>query len=74
MEKIRILHLIDSEVIYGAEMMLVNLIKEQIESGMEPVLGSFRRDREEPRAIERRVAALNAEVKVFPSSKGVNIV
>ncbi len=39
----KILHLIDSGGLYGAEMMLISLVAEQIKLGHQPVIGSIRK-------------------------------
>ena len=73
MRQIRILHLIDSGGIYGAEIMLLNLIREQTKQDSIPILGSFRRSGEGPREIEKRAGDLGIEVKIFPATKGINL-
>ncbi len=34
----KVLHLIDSGGLYGAEIMLLNLVQEQIKSGLNPII------------------------------------
>ena len=37
----RVLHIIDSGGMYGAEMMLLNLMEEQIKQGLKPLIASI---------------------------------
>lgn len=69
----KILHVIDSAGIYGAENMLLSLMLEQVKMGDAPVLASIGtlNDTEKPLEIAARKLAL--EVKVFRMRSGLNI-
>ena len=46
---LKVLHIIDSGGFYGAEVMLLHLIQEQIKQGLEPIIASI----EEKRVIKK---------------------
>lgn len=70
---IKILHLIDSGGIYGAEVMLLNLIEQQLKRSIVPVLGSVGRKGEEERSIEAAASELEIQVVRFIATKGVDL-
>jgi glycosyltransferase involved in cell wall biosynthesis len=69
----RILHLIDSGGLYGAEVMLINLALEQKRLGAQPVIGSIRNIGicEKPIEIEARKKGL--VVQTFDMKSGFNL-
>jgi glycosyltransferase involved in cell wall biosynthesis len=70
----KILHLIDSGGLYGAEIMLLNLMKEQERKGLIPVLGSIRRHQEpSQKAIEAQARDDGLQVAEFAMINGPNI-
>lgn len=68
----RVLHLIDSGGLYGAEMMLLHLMQAQQELGLEPVLGSIGARGEGEKAIEREAGRRNLRVERFRMRPGPN--
>ena len=71
--QLKLMHLIDSGGIYGAEVMLLNLIEEQLRNGLNPVLGSIARKGEEERPIETAVKSLGVKNVRFTASKGIDM-
>lgn len=70
----KVLHLIDSGGMYGAERMLVSLMKEQVRKGIIAVLGSIRSHKELFRkAIEVQAKSDGVQVKEFSMRNGPNI-
>lgn len=59
---IKVLHLIDSGGLYGAEMMLLNLVEEQLRIGMKPLIISAGVPDQKEKAIE--VEAKNRKLPV----------
>ena len=49
----KVLHVIDSAGLYGAEVMLLNLVKEQQKQGLSPLLLSFSKPGEQEKPIEQ---------------------
>jgi glycosyltransferase involved in cell wall biosynthesis len=70
----KILHIIDSGGLYGAEIVLLNLIAEQIKLGLDPTLGSIGEKRIEEKAIEAEAIKRGFKVKKFQMRPGPNIV
>lgn len=68
----RVLHLIDSGGLYGAEMMLLHLMQAQQELGLEPVLGSIGARGEGEKALEREAGRRNLRVERFRMRPGPN--
>ncbi len=58
----KILHVIDSSGLYGAEKVLLSLIDEQRKMGMSPVLLSLGKSDEGPKEIEREAKACCGEI------------
>ncbi len=69
----KVLHLIDSGGLYGAEKMLLALIAEQIKSGVEPVLLSCGEVAEEAKPLELEAEKQSFEVIVWRMKPGLNI-
>lgn len=70
----KILHLIDSGGLYGAEIMLLNLMKGLERKGLTPVLGSIRGHKEpSQRAIEAQAKSDGIQLKEFAMRKGPDI-
>ncbi|MEW8506253.1 MAG: glycosyltransferase [Candidatus Thiodiazotropha sp.] len=69
----KILHLIDSGGLYGAEMMLLSLAKQQIKNGMEPTIGSIRIPDIAYKAIEEEAVKLGIELHLFNMKSGFNL-
>jgi glycosyltransferase involved in cell wall biosynthesis len=69
----KILHLIDSGGLYGAEVMLLNLIQAQQSLGLMPVLGSIRRVGAKEKEIEREAKRVGITVHSFPMQSGLSI-
>lgn len=68
----RILHIIDSGGMYGAEVMLLNLVEEQIQQGLKPVIASIGCHRCGKKAIETEARNCNFPVKIFRMHPGPN--
>lgn len=69
----RILHIIDSEGLYGAEVMLLNLAVEQKKLGYSPVIASIREFDEQQRSLEDEARERGLEVVVFRMVDGPNV-
>ncbi len=74
MNKKRVLHLIDCIGIYGAEIMLLNLMEQQQKGDIIPILGSFRNKRETERPIESIAKKIGIPVEIFETTKGINLI
>jgi glycosyltransferase involved in cell wall biosynthesis len=71
---VKILHLIDSGGLYGAEVVLLNLMKEQTRVGLIPLLGSIRRHKEpSQKAIEAQARSNGLQVIEFAMKNGPNV-
>jgi len=70
---VKVLHVIDSGGLYGAEVMLLNLMSEQVKMGVEPILASIgdRYVADKPVEVEARRRGLR--VKAFRMRPGPNI-
>lgn len=71
--KKKIFHLITSDGVYGAEVMLLNLIAQQIKIGIAPVLGSIGRKGEGEKPIEALVRHMEVPVFRFTATKGIDL-
>ncbi len=69
----RILHLIDTVGMYGAERMLLDLMSGQREAGWSPVLASVGGDVRGTRPIELAARDRGIRVEKFPLSRGINL-
>jgi glycosyltransferase involved in cell wall biosynthesis len=69
----KILHLIDSAGLYGAEVMLLNLVREQIQLGLEPVIGSIGDLETEEKVLEREAVHRGFRVEKFRMRPGLNL-
>ncbi|MBU5638124.1 glycosyltransferase [Geomonas sp. Red69] len=68
----KILHVIDSGGLYGAETMLLNLMREQVALGLEPILASIGEPGCLEKQIEREGARLGLRVQTFRMRPGPN--
>jgi glycosyltransferase involved in cell wall biosynthesis len=68
----RILHLIDSGGLYGAEMMLLELMRQQHELGHEPLLASIGAPGAGEKAIELEALRRGLKLAVFRMANGPN--
>src|SRR5436309_14867144 len=69
----KVLHVIDSAGLYGAEMVVLSLMQEQLRSGMEPVLGSIGEKRIAEKAIEREAQNRGLSCVRFRMRNGPNL-
>ncbi|MBU1012614.1 MAG: glycosyltransferase [Bacteroidetes bacterium] len=69
----KILHLIDSGGLYGAEIMLLNLATEQRKIGLSPVIGSIRKKGIPEKPIETEAMLRGLILKTFDMKPGPNI-
>lgn len=72
----KVLHIIDSEGLYGAEMMLLNLAYEQKKMGLQPTILNMRRSNSykaslESEAVRRFVDFLSIPIKTGPDFLGI---
>lgn len=72
-EKIKVLHLIDSGGLYGAEKVLLTLCSEQMKQGLEPTILSCGIPGEPSKAIELEAERLKIPCKSWRMSSGLNI-
>ncbi|MBN8238063.1 glycosyltransferase [Marinobacter hydrocarbonoclasticus] len=68
----RVLHLIDSGGLYGAERMLLALVEAQQESGLEPMILSVGEPGIEEKAIEKEADRLGLPLKTWRMKPGLN--
>ena len=68
----KIFHAIDSGGFYGAEVMLVNLVAEQLQQGMHPVIVSVGDPGIEEKALEHEAIQRKLPLKVFRMHPGLN--
>jgi len=68
----RIIHIIDSEGMYGAEVMLLNLAEEQKKSGHRPVIASIREKDEFDTPLEDEARRRGLEAVTFRMADGPN--
>jgi glycosyltransferase involved in cell wall biosynthesis len=69
---IKILHIIDSGGLYGAEKVLLALMAEQKKMGLEPILGSIGNTKEGQKPIESEAHSRELRVEVFQMRSGPN--
>jgi glycosyltransferase involved in cell wall biosynthesis len=69
----KILHVIDSGGFYGAEVMLVNLVEEQVRQGLQPVIASIGEPWIEEKPLEVEAKKRGLPVKIFRMRPGLNI-
>jgi glycosyltransferase involved in cell wall biosynthesis len=69
---VKVLHLIDSAGVYGAEQVLLNLQSELLVQGAEPILGSLRLPGEPEKAIEREARLRGIPVWPFAARRGLD--
>ena len=70
----RVLHVIDSGGMYGAEVMLLNLVEEQIRQGLNPVIASIGDHHCGEKAIEVEARNRNFPVESFRMVPGPNFI
>ena len=70
--KVKVLHLIDSGGLYGAEMMLLNLVEEQVKAGLSPLILSIGTPGVDEKAIEVEAKKRELPVEAFRMKAGVN--
>src|SRR5512133_42173 len=70
----KILHVIDSGGLYGAEVMLLNLMNEQVAMGLEPILASIGDPDCAEKGIEAEAHRRDLRVATFRMRPGPNIV
>jgi glycosyltransferase involved in cell wall biosynthesis len=69
----RVLHIIDSAGVYGAEVMLLDLMKAQGNLGVRPTLGSIGRKGQAQKDIEREADRLGVDVVRFTAFNGPDV-
>lgn len=70
----KVLHVIDSGGLYGAEVMLLNLATEQVKQGIEPIIASIGVLHEEEKAIESAAIKRGLRVVKFRMRPGPNLI
>jgi glycosyltransferase involved in cell wall biosynthesis len=69
-----VLHIIDSGGMYGAEVMLLNLLKEQVQKGLKPVIASIGDFHAGEKPLEVEARKLGLSVKTFRMRSGPNFI
>ena len=69
---LRVLHIIDSGGLYGAEIMLLGLVKEQIRKGINPVIASIGRPNIPLKPLEVEANKRDLPLKIFRMYPGPN--
>jgi len=69
----KILHIIDSGGLYGAEIMLLNLVGEQIKLGLNPTIGSIGDRGSQEKPLEKAAREKGYRVHTFRMRPGPNI-
>ena len=69
----KILHIIDSGGLYGAEVMLLNLMSEQVKLGLEPILASIGEQGISEKPLEVEARRRGFHVETFRMRPGPNI-
>lgn len=69
---LKVLHLIDSGGLYGAEKMLLALVKEQVRQGLEPMILSAGEPGIEEKALEAEARRLGAPIISWRMQPGMN--
>ncbi len=67
------LHVIDSGGFYGAEVMLLNLVEEQLQHGVQPVVASIGDPGVKEKALEIEARKRGLPLKIFRMRPGLNI-
>ena len=70
---IKVLHIIDSGGLYGAEVMLLNLVAEQIKMGLDPTISSIGEKHIKEKPIETEALKRGFKLKKFRMFPGPNI-
>lgn len=70
----KILHIIDSGGLYGAETVLLTLCQEQKRAGQQPVIASIREKNEQTFSLEEEAHKRGLEAIVFQMTDGPNVV
>jgi glycosyltransferase involved in cell wall biosynthesis len=70
---IKVLHLIDSGGLYGAEIMLLNLVEEQMKAGLEPMILSAGTPGDGEKALEVEAKKRGLPVMPFRMKAGLNL-
>ena len=69
-----VLHIIDSGGMYGAEVMLLNLVEEQIRQGLKPVIASIGDKQSAEKPLEVEAFKRNFPIKTFRMLPGPNFI
>jgi glycosyltransferase involved in cell wall biosynthesis len=69
----KVLHIIDSGGLYGAEIMLLNLVAEQVKLGLEPVIASIGATGIDEKPLEAEANRRNLAVRKFRMRSGPNL-
>lgn len=69
----KVLHLIDSEGLYGAEIVLLSLVKEQLEQGLSPLILSAGTLGQEEKPLEIEARKRGLPVKAWRMKPGLNL-
>ncbi|MFT5728837.1 MAG: glycosyltransferase involved in cell wall biosynthesis [Desulforhopalus sp.] len=69
-----ILHIIDSGGMYGAEVMLLNLVEEQVRQGLKPVIASIGDKHSCEKPFETEACKRNFPIKIFRMRPGPNFI
>lgn len=69
----KVLHIIDSGGLYGAEMVLLNLVAEQIKQGLDPTIASIGERGIKEKPIEAEALKRGFQVRKFRMAPGPNI-
>lgn len=70
---VKVLHLIDSEGLYGAEIVLLSLVKEQLEQGLSPLILSAGTLGQEEKPLEIEARKRGLPVKAWRMKPGLNL-
>ena len=70
----RVLHIIDSGGMYGAEVMLLNLVEEQIRQGLKPVIASIGDNQTGEKPLEIEAHKRGFPLKIFRMRPGPNFI
>ena len=70
---LKVLHIIDSGGLYGAEMVLLNLVAEQIKLGLDPTIASIGEKNIKEKSLETEALKRGFKVKKFRMFPGPNI-
>lgn len=71
---IKVLHLIDSGGLYGAEVMLLSLVEEQLKQGLKPLILSSGNPGIKDKQLEIEARKRNLPVKIIRMNSGLNVV